>query len=633
MSGLANAISFDTYKKRRVHQFLPGWSKDLNNKFGADVSGETYLNQNTRSNAGSLQGAYDLNNAYIGNRDAVFSDLQNVASNGTYADANDFVNQYNNKVNYLNQSWQKQDIHQDQRGWQTHNNYFNELYASRANVPKGDIGVNNKLSDLLGSSTWNRSADWYEQEFDQLDDTGKASRTYEIDLNGQKVKVFKNSDGTIGLFPNEQPVTETPVTETSSTEQPRTPTTETDKDISNPKENPFNYSDWIKHSMNAALGLAANNANYKNNVSQKVYLQQAPWKDFKTTSNYAQRQQLENAANNTLTANAIAASNISNMDTRNNILEHGYKGAQQYTNYIIDEWNKAHNYNLTGTVDAANYNIQNGINNANINGKSLNAVGNNILNARNKYNQTKSAIISDALTKNYDDFSKTLLNHRNNEEYRLSQHLYNRYLEDKHDQYNEYYNATTALKYNPDYIKQGIKNIFEGQASANASIYDTYYAEHLTNDELNQLRNVYLKLDSNQALSTQDQALIDKVLAINTDYNKAQFAGLQTAAADLKKLYTENMFNLGHNYRTDITDRLNYIVSDQWFPLGAVRAKKGTKLKRQDYLANATKIIQKEQEHKRSSEIKEATLRLQKLEKELDRLHAKELLILKQIYK
>ena len=85
-----------------------------------------------------------------------------------------------------------------------HNRLFKRMFASRSDQgmsPGSDynIGYQNDLEDIEGSSTWLRRMDQYENEFDP--NNPDSNRIHEITLsNGQKARVYKKANGDIALL-------------------------------------------------------------------------------------------------------------------------------------------------------------------------------------------------------------------------------------------------------------------------------------------------------------------------------------------------------------------------------------------------------------------------------------------------
>ena len=178
---------------------LLGW--DLNQRYNY---ANKNLNTNDHRNAGNLDTVYRKNLAYIRTPGAVSSDIQTFYnSDGQGMSAQDFVNFYNKNAQAIRNHWATDQTY-NARTAGDHNKLFKRMFASRSDQgmsPGSDynIGYQNDLEDIEGSSTWLRRMDQYENEFDP--NNPDSNRIHEITLsNGQKARVYKKANGDIALL-------------------------------------------------------------------------------------------------------------------------------------------------------------------------------------------------------------------------------------------------------------------------------------------------------------------------------------------------------------------------------------------------------------------------------------------------
>ena len=202
--------------------FAPGW---FQSQFGGTQLGnwDISLNRNLanqslinkeHSNAYDLNTAWQKNYQYINTPDAVGQDIQSFynTTNGITS-GEDFVNYYNTNAQKIRDFWNKPRNYQNYNSPEVGN--FNRLYRSmfnnRSNVGSNfnsgyDIGYDPNIEERLGSSTWLRRMDLYENEFDPI--VPDQNRIHEVKLsNGKTIKVYKKANGDIGLF-NDASITE-----------------------------------------------------------------------------------------------------------------------------------------------------------------------------------------------------------------------------------------------------------------------------------------------------------------------------------------------------------------------------------------------------------------------------------------
>ena len=185
----------DRYGNRTA---LLGW--DLNKRYNY---ANQNLNANDHRNAGNLDTVYRKNMAYTGTPGAISSDIQTFYnSDGKGMSAEDFVKFYNSNAAKIRSHW-AQDQTYNARTAGEHNKLFKKMFASRSNQSESpgsdyNIGYQNDLEDVEGSSTWLRRMDQYEKEYDP--NNPDSNRLHEITLSdGTKATVYKKANGDIGL--------------------------------------------------------------------------------------------------------------------------------------------------------------------------------------------------------------------------------------------------------------------------------------------------------------------------------------------------------------------------------------------------------------------------------------------------
>ena len=201
------------------------------------------LNANDHRNAGNLDTVYRKNTAYTGTPGAVSTDIQAFYnSDGRGMSAEDFVNFYNQNAAKIRGHW-AQDQTYNARTAGEHNKLFKRMFQSRSNQSQSpgseyNIGYQNNLEDVEGSSTWLRRMDQYEKEFDP--NNPDSNRLHEIILSdGSKAIVYKKANGDIGLLPKK---------EEQQVEKPVAPQKEEDPSGGSvePRHEDYNTFDWNK---------------------------------------------------------------------------------------------------------------------------------------------------------------------------------------------------------------------------------------------------------------------------------------------------------------------------------------------------------------------------------------------------
>lgn len=176
---------------------------DLNQ--GYNFSNEN-LNTNDHRNAGNLNMAYQKNLAYTGTPGAITSDIQSFYdSDGNGMSAEEFEKFYNLNAEKIRNHWnQDQTYNASTAG--DHNRLFRKMFQSRSNTSMSpgstyNIGYQDNLENIEGSSTWLRRMDRYENEFDP--NNIDSNRLHQIQLkDGTLVTYYKKSNGDIGLLKN-----------------------------------------------------------------------------------------------------------------------------------------------------------------------------------------------------------------------------------------------------------------------------------------------------------------------------------------------------------------------------------------------------------------------------------------------
>ena len=92
-------------------------------------------------------------------------------------------------------------------GYSGTNRIFRNMFYNRSmqgtNTPDYNIGYQENLDDIEGTSTWQRRMDRYQNPFEQDTQEGQQNRTFYITTpQGKQIKVYKKENGDLGLFPN-----------------------------------------------------------------------------------------------------------------------------------------------------------------------------------------------------------------------------------------------------------------------------------------------------------------------------------------------------------------------------------------------------------------------------------------------
>lgn len=94
------------------------------------------------------------------------------------------------------------------KGYSGTNQIFRNMFHNRSvqgtNTPDYNIGYQENQDNIIGTSTWQRRMDRYENPFEKDTQEGQQNRTFYINIPGtdRQVKVYKKENGDLGLFPN-----------------------------------------------------------------------------------------------------------------------------------------------------------------------------------------------------------------------------------------------------------------------------------------------------------------------------------------------------------------------------------------------------------------------------------------------
>ena len=202
-------------------KYLTGWNESLD----ASKAGESLNTNPSHSKYGTLQGAYEANQAYTGNSNLVGQDL-NTYYNNRYKDYNlqAYIDAYNKDAKTISDRWTRNHSYGD-TGATAHNQLFKAMFANRSgNTNEAyDLGYSDSSQDIQGSTTWMRRMDRYNKKWNDssLTDDERKKRIHEITLgDGSKGYVYKENDGTIGVVDNDTLNKLGYTTKTEDTKQP-----------------------------------------------------------------------------------------------------------------------------------------------------------------------------------------------------------------------------------------------------------------------------------------------------------------------------------------------------------------------------------------------------------------------------
>ena len=190
------APTFIHSNQKTVPENLP----ELNDKTTANSRG-TLNNASTHLEA-DPNDTIDMMNKYLSKHGRLTSDMQHYAD--SYDDINKYIQDYNNDINTVNQSWKQRNgtANYGETGWTKHNQAHQRLYWSLNDPLEGEIKYDSKQEDILGTSTAHRVADNYNQDFEELNFFDKLNRIHKIKIGDKEYEVYKKKDGTIDLLSN-----------------------------------------------------------------------------------------------------------------------------------------------------------------------------------------------------------------------------------------------------------------------------------------------------------------------------------------------------------------------------------------------------------------------------------------------
>lgn len=118
----------------------------------------------------------------------------------------DFVNTYNKQAQIIRDAREAPQTY-NKTGYARVNQIFRDMFGSRSqqgtNHPLYNIGYQENLEDIGGTSTWQRRMDRYEKRFQDDTPENQKNRTFYITRpDGRKIKVYKKENGDLGLFNN-----------------------------------------------------------------------------------------------------------------------------------------------------------------------------------------------------------------------------------------------------------------------------------------------------------------------------------------------------------------------------------------------------------------------------------------------
>ncbi len=138
----------------------------------------------------------------------------------------DFVNTYNAQAQKIRSAREAPQTY-NRTGYTETNQIFRNMFGSRSqqgtNHPLYNIGYQDNLEDIEGTSTWQRRMDRYEKRFQDDTPENQKNRTFYITRpDGRKIKVYKKENGDLGLFddPNDP---NSPKNNTISPNNPQNP--------------------------------------------------------------------------------------------------------------------------------------------------------------------------------------------------------------------------------------------------------------------------------------------------------------------------------------------------------------------------------------------------------------------------
>lgn len=183
---------------------LSGWNNTLNQS----SAGPTIVG-NGHYNAGSLDEVLNRINAYTTNQNLVGEDIQHYYdSDGASSSLEDFVTKYNQDAARLRNFFKEKRVYNTKdQSVRDHNQLFKRMFGHRSSAETNayNIGYQDNLDDVLGSSTWLRRVDMYDKAWEDLTNEEKLKRVHKIKLgNGTEGYVYKKDYGDIGILSADQ---------------------------------------------------------------------------------------------------------------------------------------------------------------------------------------------------------------------------------------------------------------------------------------------------------------------------------------------------------------------------------------------------------------------------------------------
>lgn len=413
---------------------LVNWNDKLNYANAGDtIVGEG--NSRLHRQAGDLQTAYKSNQAYTSDKNRIGYDInvfykkwKQDNSNGT---PEEFVNAYNTIAEQIRQ-YQTKGHKYNETGATAHNDNFHSLFSSRsdkedgANLSADDayIGWQEKLKDIYGSSTFLRRMDRYAQEFENLDEAGKAARLHDIigdDGNTPLFKVYKKANGDIGLLPNPDA---NPQNEGDPNSNPQ------GNPEGNPGENPKDpnktpnyleeelkkleqtparrpaFTSPIYNGASTALGLIGAQNSYNAQKDKAVALQEGPQYNSREVDTYTTNKNLNQQLANqqyAATQPAVLGSDLTqNMTHIANVADNVLKNIEQIK--ANEEANR--NAQREQSIKIRNANNEEGVKTANTNRDRLVANRNYRRDLRAQLEEIKASLKASNLQANVTDWKK-----------------------------------------------------------------------------------------------------------------------------------------------------------------------------------------------------------------------------------
>lgn len=163
----------------------------------------------------------------------------------------DFVNTYNRQAQTIRDAREAPQTY-NRTGYSGTNQTFRNMFGSRSqqgtNHPLYNIGYQENIEDIEGTSTWQRRMDRYEKRFQDDTPENQKNRTFYITRpDGRKIKVYKKENGDLGLFndPNDPNSPKDPNPENPQNPEPG----KVDVVDRNPGRVPVGLGDWDKKNI------------------------------------------------------------------------------------------------------------------------------------------------------------------------------------------------------------------------------------------------------------------------------------------------------------------------------------------------------------------------------------------------